>query len=124
MGFASLYPFYGAENLNAPIPLMNVCSVNYLELLARLCIDAGNCINLGDTTMRKIVLALAAVGALGLALPVVAPANAREEGKIVIRTGDRHHERHWDRGRHEGRFERHRFSKVVIIKRRHHRDHD
>jgi Ni/Co efflux regulator RcnB len=75
--------------------------------------------------MRKIVLALAAVSALGLSLSVAAPANA-QEGKIVIRTGDRdrHHERHWDRYRHEGRYERRQYNKVIVIKRRHHRDHD
>jgi hypothetical protein len=64
--------------------------------------------------MRKIVLALAAVAAFGLALPVVAstPSDARDvvvikkkhrdhgwhrghvKKKIVIREGRRHHNRH------------------------------
>jgi hypothetical protein len=65
--------------------------------------------------MRRIVLALAAVAAFGLALPVVAstPSDAREvvvikkkhhrdygwhrghvKKKIVIREGRRHHHRH------------------------------
>jgi hypothetical protein len=56
--------------------------------------------------MRKIVLALAAVAAFGLALPLVPGAKA-EEARVVVKTGERHH--HWNRG--------HR--KVVIIKKRH-----
>jgi hypothetical protein len=86
--------------------------------------------------MRKIILAVAAIGAIGLALPMAAPANA-EEG-ISIRLGDHHHHhRFHDRARvHEnfGRYERwhhhdrffhRRFERrhhdAVIIK---HRDYD
>ena len=77
--------------------------------------------------MRKIVLALAAVAAFGLAVPFTAPAQA-EEGKLVIRTGDRDrdHDRRWHRDRDEGRyFHRHRDrDRVVIIKKRRDRDRD
>ena len=75
--------------------------------------------------MRKIVLALAAVAAFGMAAPLAAPAQA-EEGKLVIRTGDRDrdHDRRWYRERHEERFfHRHRDrDRVVIVKKRRDRD--
>lgn len=77
--------------------------------------------------MRKIVLALAAVAALGFTFPLAAPAQA-EEGKVVIRTGDRDHDRdhgrRWDRDRDRHEVRHHRdHDRVVIIKKRH-RDHD
>ena len=59
--------------------------------------------------MRKIVLALAAVAAFGLALPVAsAPAEARDV--VIIKKN-----RHYDRGHHYGWYkQRHRH---------HHRHH-
>jgi Ni/Co efflux regulator RcnB len=77
--------------------------------------------------MRKIVLALAAVGAFGLALPIAAPANAQEP-KIVIRTGDRDHDRdharRWNRDQHdEGRYHRRHEREVIVFERRHHERH-
>ncbi len=59
--------------------------------------------------MRKLVLIITAVAAVGFTIPVITSAQA-EEGKIVIKSGDRGEHRGWDRG--------HR--KVVVIK----RDHD
>jgi hypothetical protein len=85
--------------------------------------------------MRKIILALAAVGAFGLALPMASSAKA-EEGKIVIRTGDRdhHHWRHegrrhenegrWERWHHRGddrRMEHRHHDRTVVIR---HHDND
>ena len=59
--------------------------------------------------MRKLVLILSAVAAVGLTLPVMSSAKA-EDG-VSVRIGERgEHHRDWNRG--------HR--KVVII----HRDHD
>ena len=60
--------------------------------------------------MRKLVLALAAVAAFGLTLPLTSPAKA-EEGKVVIKEGREHHRMHRDRD--------HR--RVVVIKHREHR---
>ena len=66
--------------------------------------------------MRKIVLALAAVAAIGIALPVAAttPADATT---VVIKKG----KRHWDRGHHYGWRNRNR----VVVREgvRHHRRH-
>jgi hypothetical protein len=54
--------------------------------------------------MRKIVLALAATAAIGIALPVVtAPAEAHGVKKVVVIKKHRH----WDRGRHYGWDRRH-----------------
>ena len=66
--------------------------------------------------MRKFVLALGALAAIGIALPVTSPAIAGDRGDrtVVIKRGHRDHPdifRHRDRDR-----------KVVIIKRRHHHD--
>ena len=67
--------------------------------------------------MRKIVLALAAVAAVGLALPVVsAPAEAAK--RVVIIKKHRDHGRHlgWERGRHHGwaKQNRHHGAKVIV----------
>jgi Ni/Co efflux regulator RcnB len=52
-----------------------------------------------NNNMRKIVLALAAVAAVGLTVPMVsAPAEARHGTKVVVIK----HKHHWDRGRHTG----------------------
>ena len=59
--------------------------------------------------MRKLVLIITAVTAVGFTIPVITSAQA-EEGRVVIKSGDRGEHRGWDRG--------HR--KVVVIK----RDHD
>ena len=49
--------------------------------------------------MRKVVLALASVAALGLAIPAMtAPAEARDV--VIIKKKHRHH--HYDRGHHYG----------------------
>jgi hypothetical protein len=61
--------------------------------------------------MRKLVLSLAALGALGLVVPYAAPAKA--EDTVVIH-------RHGDRDRD---MARHHHKKVIIIKKDHH-DHD
>ena len=51
--------------------------------------------------MRKIALALAAIAAVGLTVPVAsAPAEARTKVVIV------HKKHHWDRGRHYGPLRR------------------
>jgi len=61
--------------------------------------------------MRKIVLTLAALAAVGIALPAATtqPANAET---VVIKK---------DRGHHYG-WRNHRRDNVVIIKKRHHRE--
>jgi hypothetical protein len=61
-----------------------------------------------EIAMRKFLLSLAGIAALGLVVPYAAPAKAE---KIVI-----HH--HGDRDYH------HHHHKVVIIKHSHHHDHD
>jgi hypothetical protein len=59
--------------------------------------------------MRKLVLVLAAAAAVGFTLPVISA--QAEEGKVVIKTGERGgHHRHWNRGN----------KKVFIIKNRGH----
>lgn len=66
--------------------------------------------------MRKIVLTLAALAAVGFVVPTLTSAKA-EENKVVIKDrGDRHH---MDRGWHRGDR-----NKVVVIKHRRHHDHD
>jgi hypothetical protein len=87
--------------------------------------------------MRKIVIALAAFAAIGIALPVTSPASAETVKKVVIKHGDRdHHDRGYHRGwdnhkrvtvihrdRHEGRAFARGHDKKVIIKSSG-RDHD
>jgi len=69
--------------------------------------------------MRKIVLALASVAALGLAIPaMIAPAEARDV--VIIKKKHRHY--HHDRGHHYGWYKHrhhhhghnHHGAKVVI----------
>ena len=65
--------------------------------------------------MRKIVLALAAVAAFGLAVPVVtAPAEAAHVKKVVV-IKKKHH---WNRGHHYGWYKnhhhRHHGARVVV----------
>ena len=48
--------------------------------------------------MRKIVIALTAFAAIGIALPVTSPASADTVKKVVIKHGDRHHDRGYHRG--------------------------
>jgi Ni/Co efflux regulator RcnB len=70
--------------------------------------------------MRKIVLALAAVAAVGLAVPVVtAPAEAHGYKKVVViknhRHWDRGHHNGWNRGHHYGwRNNHHHGARVVV----------
>jgi hypothetical protein len=67
-----------------------------------------------EKNMRKLVLALAALAAVGLALPVTSSARA-EESRVIIK--------HGDRGLHRG-WEHHHAKKVVIIKHRGHHHYD
>ena len=61
--------------------------------------------------MRMLALATAAVAALAFTAPAfTTPASAQE---VKVKIGDRHGERHHDRGRHEGW--RHREVKKVVI---------
>jgi Ni/Co efflux regulator RcnB len=71
--------------------------------------------------MRKIVLTLAALAAVGFVVPMTTSAKA-EDAKVVIKNRGEH--RHMDRGYHRG-WEHAHDKKVVVIKhgRRHH-DHD
>ncbi len=63
--------------------------------------------------MRKIVLALASVAALGLAIPVASsPADAREV--VIIKKN----KTHWDRGHHYGWYKGHHYGWY-----KHDRDH-
>jgi hypothetical protein len=61
--------------------------------------------------MRKLVLALAAFAAVGIALPTVTatPADAREV--VIIKKKHRDHGRHygWYRGNHYGWAKHHRY---------------
>ena len=54
--------------------------------------------------MRKVVLALAAVAAVGLAMPVFTAGPAEARDVIVIKKKHRDHGRHvgWHRGKHHG----------------------
>ena len=62
--------------------------------------------------MRKLGLALAALAAIGVALPITSSASRAEESRVIIK--------HGDRGLHRG-WERHHAKMVVIVKhRRHH----
>jgi hypothetical protein len=67
--------------------------------------------------MRKIVLALAAVAAFGIAMPVVsAPAEARE---VVIIKKKKKWRHHYNRGHHYGWYKHkrhHRHGATVIIR--------
>jgi len=60
--------------------------------------------------MRKFILTAAAVVVAVLSLPAMP---AHSEDRVVIKSGDRHHHRHW-RDHHK---------KVVVIKHREHRRH-
>ena len=71
--------------------------------------------------MRKYAIALAACAAVGLAMPL-STSGASAEGAVVVIQPDRVHDGDHDRGLHRGW--RHHEKKVVIIKHRHHRDHD
>jgi hypothetical protein len=71
--------------------------------------------------MRNALLALSAIGILGLSMPLTAPARADE--KVVIKD-HRDHPRFLDRFRHRDHFfgrARHHDDKEVIIKK--HDDH-
>ena len=61
--------------------------------------------------MRKLVLTLAALAAVGIALPVASTTAANAE-TVVIKQ---------NRGHHYG-WRNHRAERVVIVKKRHHRD--
>ena len=79
--------------------------------------------------MRKITLALAALAALGLSIPMTSAVKA-EEAKVVVKSGDRDrdHDRRWHRDRDHKKVviikkKHHDNRKVVILKKKHH-DHD
>ena len=75
--------------------------------------------------MRKIVIALTAFAAIGIALPVTSPASADTVKKVVIKHGDRHHDRGYHRGwDHAKRVTVGHDKKVVIKTRGGDRDHD
>jgi hypothetical protein len=88
--------------------------------------------------MRKIVIALAAFAAIGIALPVTSPASADTVKKVVIKRGhdhDRGYHRGWnnnrrvtvihrDRDRDRHSFARGHDKKVIIKSRGGDRDHD
>ena len=61
--------------------------------------------------MRKIILTLAALAAFGIALPVATTQSANAE-TVVIKQ---------NRGHHYG-WRNHRAERVVIVKKRHHRE--
>lgn len=70
--------------------------------------------------MRKLVLALAAVAAVGLAVPAFSAGPAEARDVIVIKKKHRDHGRHlgWYRGKHYGwakhRHHRHRGAHVTV----------
>lgn len=61
--------------------------------------------------MRKVIVALAALAAIGFIAPTIQSANA--ETVVVKKDGD--HDRDWNRHHHK---------KVVIVKHRRDHDHD
>jgi hypothetical protein len=65
--------------------------------------------------MRNVFIALAALAAVGIAMPMTSPADAAVTKKVIIKKG------HHDRGLHRGWRNAHA-KKVVIVKhgRRHH----
>jgi len=69
--------------------------------------------------MRKIILTLAALAAVGIALP--AATNSASAETVVIKK-DRGHHYGWDRGHHYG-WRNHRAERVVVVKKRHYREH-
>ena len=68
--------------------------------------------------MRKIVLALAAVAAFGIAIPtfIANPAEAREV--VIIKKKHRDHGRHlgWYKGHHYGWYKHRRHGAHVIVR--------
>jgi hypothetical protein len=68
--------------------------------------------------MRKLVIALAAVAAVGIALPTVTatPADARDV--VIIKKKHRDHGRHlgWYKGKHYGwsKHHRHHGTRVIV----------
>ena len=64
--------------------------------------------------MRKLLIALSALAALGIAMPIMTGTAQADEKKIVIKRGHRHHD--FDRHRHH--------AKVIIKKHGHDHDHD
>jgi hypothetical protein len=90
---------------------LNIRSEVFLERFLFLRIIAAS-EKLKEITMRKFILSLAALAALGFVVPYAAPAKA-EDTVVIHRGGDRDMHRH-HRDHH----------KVIIIKRDHHGDHD
>ncbi len=78
--------------------------------------SCGSGIN-GDYIMRKIVLTLAALAAVGFVVPMITSAKAEENRVVIKEHGERHH---MDRGHHYGWDRGHRNQVVVIKHRRHH----
>jgi hypothetical protein len=76
-----------------------------------------------NTDVRKIVLTLASVAALGIALPVVTAPAAQARDVVIIkkkhRHWNRHWDRHWDRGHHYGWYKHrhhHRHGATVVVR--------
>jgi hypothetical protein len=92
---------------------LNTCSELLGERFFLLRIDPWQQ-KLGEDTMRKIVISLAALGVLGIAVPYAAPAMA-EETVIMHRHGEGLMHRHG-----EGLMHRHS-DRTILIR---HRDHD
>jgi hypothetical protein len=70
--------------------------------------------------MRKIVLALAAVAAFGIAVPTFATSPAEARDVVVIKKKHRDHGRHlgWYKGKHYGwaKHRSHRHGHRVIVR--------
>ena len=82
-----------------------------------------------EPTMRKIAIAIAALAAVGIAMPLTTSARA-VESKVVIKEGERHHHRHHhakivikEGDRHHHR-DMHRHHKKIVLIKHHRRHHD
>jgi len=80
-------------------------------------LDWNRSCTFGGKIMRKFAIVLAAFAAIGIAMPL-STSGAGAQGTVVVKT-DRDNDH--DRGLHRG-WRHHK--KVVIIKKRRHRDHD
>jgi Ni/Co efflux regulator RcnB len=81
-----------------------------------------------EPTMRKIAIAIAALAAVGIAMPLTTSVRANES-KVVIKEGERHHHRHHAKivikegDRHHHR-DLHRHHKKIVLIKHHRRHHD
>ena len=67
--------------------------------------------------MRKLVIALAAVAAVGIALPTFASSPAEARDVVIIKKKHRDHGRHlgWYKGQHYGWSKHHRHHNTRVI---------